>query len=108
MIIAVQSGLVEVGGDEMGVIDNRIPRFTDTGEFDQGFHRFCWNCTEEVHRPVDCDTRAKWIRKNSDESENMNWILANSKPCPKCKRNIEKNKGCNHMKCGPPCLHQFC
>ncbi|KAK3031219.1 hypothetical protein RJ639_036874 [Escallonia herrerae] len=38
MIIAVQSGLVEVGGDEMGVVDNRIPRFTDTGEFDQGFH----------------------------------------------------------------------
>ncbi|KAK2989979.1 hypothetical protein RJ640_004142 [Escallonia rubra] len=71
-------------------------------------HSFCWNCTEEVHRSVDCDTRAKWIRKNSDESENMNWIIANLKPCPKCKRNIEKNKGCNHMTCGPPCLHQFC
>ncbi|KAI9085196.1 hypothetical protein K1719_032829 [Acacia pycnantha] len=26
---------------------------------------FCWNCTEEAHRPVDCGTVAKWILKNS-------------------------------------------
>ncbi|XP_052207743.1 probable E3 ubiquitin-protein ligase ARI7 isoform X2 [Diospyros lotus] len=35
---------------------------------------FCWNCTEEAHRPVDCGTVAKWIMKNSAESENMNWL----------------------------------
>ncbi|OAY85661.1 putative E3 ubiquitin-protein ligase ARI7 [Ananas comosus] len=35
---------------------------------------FCWNCTEEAHRPVDCSTVAKWILKNSAESENMNWL----------------------------------
>ncbi|XP_071726055.1 probable E3 ubiquitin-protein ligase ARI8 [Rutidosis leptorrhynchoides] len=35
-------------------------------------------CTEEAHMPVDCDTVSKWIMKNSAESENMNWILANS------------------------------
>uniref|UniRef100_A0A6N2NBS2 RBR-type E3 ubiquitin transferase n=1 Tax=Salix viminalis TaxID=40686 RepID=A0A6N2NBS2_SALVM len=56
-------------------------------------YSFCWNCTEEAHRPVDCGTVSKWILKNSAESENMNWILANSKPCPKCKRPIEKNQG---------------
>ncbi|XVF65470.1 hypothetical protein PTKIN_Ptkin09bG0252100 [Pterospermum kingtungense] len=71
-------------------------------------HSFCWNCTEEAHRPVDCDTVAKWILKNSAESENMNWILANSKPCPKCKRPIEKNQGCMHMTCSPPCKFEFC
>ncbi|XP_028787712.1 probable E3 ubiquitin-protein ligase ARI8 [Neltuma alba] len=69
---------------------------------------FCWNCTEEAHRPVDCDTVAKWILKNSAESENMNWILANSKPCPSCKRPIEKNQGCMHMTCTPPCKYEFC
>ncbi|KAL6970773.1 putative E3 ubiquitin-protein ligase ari7 [Sarracenia purpurea var. burkii] len=69
---------------------------------------FCWNCTEEAHRPVDCSTVAKWILKNSAESENMNWILANSKPCPKCKRPIEKNQGCMHMTCTPPCKFEFC
>ncbi|XP_020688638.1 probable E3 ubiquitin-protein ligase ARI8 [Dendrobium catenatum] len=71
-------------------------------------HSFCWNCTEEAHRPVECSTVAKWILKNSAESENMNWILANSKPCPKCKRPIEKNQGCMHITCTPPCKHEFC
>ncbi|OWM72296.1 hypothetical protein CDL15_Pgr018181 [Punica granatum] len=37
-------------------------------------HSFCWNCTEEAHRPVDCDTVARWTLKNSAESENMNWL----------------------------------
>lgn len=36
-------------------------------------YSFCWNCTEEAHRPVDCSTVCKWILKNSAESENMNW-----------------------------------
>ncbi|KAJ6825005.1 putative E3 ubiquitin-protein ligase ARI8 isoform X1 [Iris pallida] len=71
-------------------------------------YSFCWNCTEEAHRPVDCETVAKWILKNSAESENMNWILANSKPCPKCKRPIEKNQGCMHITCTPPCKFEFC
>ncbi|KAM1160809.1 hypothetical protein ACFX19_034365 [Malus domestica] len=71
-------------------------------------YSFCWNCTEEAHRPVDCGTVSKWIMKNSAESENMNWILANSKPCPKCKRPIEKNQGCMHITCTPPCKFEFC
>nr|GMC55917.1 probable E3 ubiquitin-protein ligase ARI8 [Ipomoea batatas] len=37
-------------------------------------YSFCWNCCEEAHRPVDCGTVAKWILKNSAESENMNWL----------------------------------
>lgn len=81
------------------------------GSYDVTCHcsySFCWNCTEEAHRPVDCGTVAKWILKNSAESENMNWILANSKPCPKCKRPIEKNQGCMHITCTPPCKFDFC
>jgi hypothetical protein len=41
---------------------------------------------------VTCETIKKWLTKNSAESENMNWILANTKPCPKCSRPIEKNQ----------------
>lgn len=68
---------------------------------------FCFACKEEAHRPVDCGTVAKWLLKNSAESENLNWIMANTKPCPKCKRPIEKNHGCMHMNCSQ-CRHEFC
>lgn len=69
---------------------------------------FCWNCAEEVHSPVDCDTVGKWILKNKDDSQNAQWIVVNTKPCPKCKTPIEKNNGCNHMRCKPPCGQNFC
>lgn len=38
---------------------------------------FFFQCAEEAHRPVDCDTVNKWILKNSAESENMNWYELN-------------------------------
>ena len=56
---------------------------------------------------VDCETVSRWIVKNSAESENLNWILANTKQCPKCKRPIEKNQGCMHMTCSQ-CRFEFC
>ncbi len=56
---------------------------------------------------VDCDTVGKWILKNSAESENLNWILAHTKQCPKCRRPIEKNQGCMHMTCSQ-CRYEFC
>lgn len=69
---------------------------------------FCWNCNEETHRPVDCETAARWILKNKDESQSDNWILVNTKPCPECRRPIEKSLGCNHMTCSQPCRYEFC
>lgn len=69
---------------------------------------FCWNCTEENHRPVDCDTVSKWVLKNNADANNAKWMLAKTKPCPKCNRAIEKNNGCMHMTCSSPCKFQFC
>ncbi|GFP80706.1 probable E3 ubiquitin-protein ligase ari7 [Phtheirospermum japonicum] len=85
--------------------DSAVEYVVGSGSYDvtcSCSYSFCWNCTEEAHRPVDCETVTKWILKNSAE------ILANSKPCPKCKRPIEKNQGCMHMTCTPPCKFEFC
>ena len=62
---------------------------------------FCFRCGEEQHRPADCEMFKQWNIKNSSESENLNWIIANTKMCPnqKCGRPIEKNQGCNHITC---------
>jgi len=67
---------------------------------------WCFVCNEEAHRGISCQTVKRWIEKNQDEAENVAWILANTKPCPKCKNPIEKNLGCMHMVCR--CGHQFC
>lgn len=68
---------------------------------------FCFRCGEEVHDPATCEHLQKWITKCNSESETANWILANTKKCPKCKSRIEKNQGCNHMTC-KVCKHDFC
>ena len=68
----------------------------------------CWTCGAEAHRPLACSILRAWQLKASAESGNMNWILAHTKPCPKCKRPIEKLAGCMHMTCQAPCRHEFC
>ena len=72
--------------------------------------KFCWGCTVgESHVPVLCVDAERWLEKNSSESENVSWILANTKPCPKCRRPIEKNQGCNHIVCrNGNCGTEFC
>mmetsp|Transcript_50405 Transcript_50405/g.113323 ORF Transcript_50405/g.113323 Transcript_50405/m.113323 type:complete len:546 (-) Transcript_50405:161-1798(-) len=71
---------------------------------------WCWACGEEAHRPADCKKVNQWNIKNSAESENISWIKANTKKCPKCHKPIEKNQGCNHMVCSKAggCGHEFC
>lgn len=67
----------------------------------------CLLCGREGHEPATCNIVKLWEKKSSAESENLQWILANTKPCPKCAKPIEKNQGCNHMKC-VHCKHDFC
>ncbi|XP_044955369.1 probable E3 ubiquitin-protein ligase ARI5 [Hordeum vulgare subsp. vulgare] len=81
-------------------------RYDATDVFCKCRHGFCWSCGEEAHRPVSCGTVHAWLAKNKSDSESANWVLANTKLCPKCRRAIEKNNGCNHMSC--PCGHHFC
>lgn len=69
--------------------------------------RFCIKCGEEPHSPLHCKALEAWKEKCKNESETANWILANTKACPKCRSRIEKNQGCNHMTC-QKCKHEFC
>ena len=67
----------------------------------------CVRCGEEAHQPASCPVMAEWDEKCQNESETANWILANTKRCPKCTTRIEKNQGCNHMSCSQ-CKYEFC
>lgn len=61
------------------------------------------------HMPATCENMKEWDSKEQADAANANWILANTKQCPnaKCKKTIEKNQGCNHMRCAQ-CGHDFC
>ncbi|KAG0690529.1 Serine/threonine-protein kinase [Pichia californica] len=70
-------------------------------------HLFCYNCLETYHAPCPCQLVSKWKKKCQDDTETLNWLQTNTKLCPKCHANIEKNGGCNHISC-LKCKHQFC
>lgn len=52
---------------------------------------FCFKCGHEDHVPATCYLVECWLAKEKNDSENLTWIKANTKPCPGCKNPIEKN-----------------
>ncbi|XP_015629588.1 probable E3 ubiquitin-protein ligase ARI1 [Oryza sativa Japonica Group] len=60
---------------------------------------FCFGCAAPAHSPCPCAMWERWEAKCRGESMNVDWILANTKSCPKCSKPIEKNGGCNHVRC---------
>jgi len=71
--------------------------------------RFCFSCGQDDHFPSTCEDLKKWIVKCKDDSETFNWLVSNTKACPKCGTSIEKNGGCNHMTCkNSSCKYEFC
>mmetsp|Transcript_17747 Transcript_17747/g.31799 ORF Transcript_17747/g.31799 Transcript_17747/m.31799 type:complete len:494 (-) Transcript_17747:237-1718(-) len=68
---------------------------------------FCFRCNEEAHDPVTCEQVATWQAKCEKESHTAQWIISNTRKCPKCLVRIEKNQGCNHMSC-QFCKYEFC
>jgi hypothetical protein len=61
--------------------------------------RFCAKCGNEDHGKESCPPPA----------ETVQWLDKHSKQCPNCSNRIEKNGGCDHMKCQPPggCGYDF-
>jgi len=69
---------------------------------------FCFNCREEWHADVTCEKYQEWkLENNEAEKRYLNWAEVNTKQCPSCKSQIEKNGGCNHMTC-LRCKYEFC
>ncbi|KAL4473195.1 hypothetical protein ABPG72_015576 [Tetrahymena utriculariae] len=71
----------------------------------------CSSCQGEAHLPLNCEQYKKWMSLissvDSKVVENLKYIMQNTKACPKCKVAVEKNGGCQHMKC-QNCQSHFC
>jgi hypothetical protein len=61
------------------------------------FHEVIW------HIDLTCD---QYDRQRRNDIPSENWIRKNTKQCPQCHRNIQKNRGCDHMTC-KMCEHRF-
>ncbi|CAG2114667.1 unnamed protein product [Medioppia subpectinata] len=77
--------------------------------------QICFGCGEANHEPIGCHLLREWnIKSAGNNSERIdgktaNWIITNTKECPKCRTTIEKNGGCNHMTCRSiKCKYEFC
>ena len=75
---------------------------------------FCFMCGKKPHYPSTCEQFEAWAEKHKSadkeskiREQERKWLEEHTKPCPKCKTPIEKNKGCNHMTC-KSCNHEFC
>jgi hypothetical protein len=85
---------------------NNIPNFNSREVKCRGCDlQWCFICNEEAHRGISCYIVKKWMEKNQDEAENVTWIVANTKPCPRCHHPIEKNQGCMHIVRGENCIN---
>lgn len=68
--------------------------------------QFCFSCMCQAHSPCSCLMWELWRKKCRDESETVNWITVHTKLCPKCYKPVEKNGGCNLVRC--ICGQYFC
>jgi len=67
-------------------------------------HTFCFECKNPPHFDKNCE-RGIEIIFNKFVADDKHHIKA----CPRCKFYIQKNKGCNHMKCAnKECNYNFC
>ncbi len=68
---------------------------------------YCLNCKDEWHKNLTCEQYKDSRDVNKLDQEFMKFVKgAKFKMCPKCKFWVEKNQGCNHMKCR--CGTDFC
>lgn len=67
---------------------------------------FCFKCGFD-HAPASCANIKAFRKKNQAESKDALWLANNSKECPSCMTYIQKNGGCNWIRCSK-CKYEFC
>jgi len=95
-----------------------VPLPTPCGKCDKEFCHKCgakWTTVRGgSHSNIECAKYAracKTARQAEEERLSLAKVAETTKPCPKCKKPIEKNNGCNHMTCETSsggCGYQFC
>jgi len=73
-------------------------------------HTYCSNCLKSHSTKMTCTQAEEDLKltgnKTRAEQADNEWKRQNSKKCPQCRADIQKNEGCNHMTC--KCRYQFC
>eukprot|EP01006_Ploeotia_vitrea_P027744 TRINITY_DN60516_c0_g1_i1.p2 TRINITY_DN60516_c0_g1~~TRINITY_DN60516_c0_g1_i1.p2 ORF type:complete len:500 (-),score=29.52 TRINITY_DN60516_c0_g1_i1:2675-4174(-) len=59
----------------------------------------CFQCGEEWHVPTTCKELKAWKDKEHNDGDNIKYMIAYTKACPRCQVLTERNQGCNHMVC---------
>lgn len=73
--------------------------------------RYCNHCLIQHTATITCEEARATRNMTAEERATAEWTRTHTKPCPGCRRNIEKNEGCNHMTCRKEaggCGHEFC
>eukprot|EP00762_Andalucia_godoyi_P000308 ANDGO_03212.mRNA.1 E3 ubiquitin-protein ligase dbl4 len=69
--------------------------------------RFCFGCGADPHNPAPCKVVKDWMSREVKESATSEWLVKNTRDCPKCSVRIHKDGGCNHVTCSK-CRYEFC
>ncbi|XP_077994825.1 uncharacterized protein LOC144448449 [Glandiceps talaboti] len=72
-------------------------------------NNWCWHCSEGAHWPATCLQAAAYRKKRQqrallDDGDTITEVKV--KPCPQCKYPLQKNGGCQWMRCN--CRFTFC
>jgi len=111
-------------GTDCKVVHKTIPEsdIPEKDQFPQGIFckdcdiEYCLNCKNEYHSPLYCSELEIWNKwkvkigkEDLNELKTKKYLIAESKPCPKCGVSIQKRDGCNYIMCSiKSCKHEFC
>ena len=93
--------------------NKRQCRKTTCDNCETSFCCMCGDLYTEDHAKMKCGPYKKWKHENDKETIALDKFIKSEqskgyiKPCPKCKRNVEKKGGCSDMKC-TNCDTRFC